>query len=517
MMNLFQTQSALQRGILYLMDIILLGSIGLFALPIVAPVAANGGPHGDYIATTDACAGCHRTHTGANARMLPNPVNDNALCFACHNGTGAAPTVVSTHGNTDFSPQAEGQFTLNCTQCHDPHGSYANLSSIKSDVLVLDGTTTQSTGPILFTALTGTNSFDDGVSPTNSRLCVACHDSAANPGYPMTNHTGGASHSGGNDFVGQNCTACHLHSADSDFNTIDGFMPSRGCTICHAAPQGNRREIVSEFGQTSHHVQGQVTDTDCLVCHDTSSHQAGTVYLNNVDVPGTSYAYNPADPTTAEPACLACHDADGANGAAPFSDGIMPPAIDANVWNTTTHAQPSANGAGTCFDCHTNGHGSVQTNILLDTYVMADYTNWDTTNYQLCWKCHDPARVVGRGRTTNAFSNLHWRHVGREQAPCVACHNPHTPHDAGEPGLVDFSYALANGFDMQLIGGYDAGSAFWVNGSTGYCYIACHGENHTPENYRRNSTNTLWGIIQGDFDYIYQTFLPLVYKNASGR
>ncbi len=79
---------------------------------------------------------------------------------------------------------------------------------------------------------------------------------------------------------------------------------------------------------------------------------------------------------------------------------------------------------------------------------------------------------------------------------------------------MDFSYALANGFDMQLIGGRTASTAFWINGNTGYCYIACHNKDHTPENYQRRSTNTLWRIVQPDYDYIFKVFLPLVYKDA---
>ena len=41
-------------------------------------------------------------------------------------------------------------------------------------------------------ATTGANSFDDGTSPTSSRLCVACHESSDNQGFPMTNHIGAA-------------------------------------------------------------------------------------------------------------------------------------------------------------------------------------------------------------------------------------------------------------------------------------------------------------------------------------
>lgn len=460
----------------------------------------------DLANLTTFCQSCHDTNGAARLATPLDPFGD-----------GNPPAVVSQHSNIDFNGGVEASFSVECMQCHTSHGS-SNLSNVNPSIYVNPQTLVH-TGPVVFTALTGTDSYDenDGGADVDD-ICATCHVNIANPGFPMTNHTGGDNHGGGTtSYAGQQCTVCHPHTADTTAATLDGFMPAGGCTACHASPQGTRRAVVNEFGQTSHHVQGQVTDTDCQVCHDTSNHQGGTVYINNVDLPGTSYAYNPADPSTVETACLACHDANGANGAAPFSDGIMPPVIDATLWGTTTHAQASANGAGTCFDCHTNGHGSPQTNILLDTYVMADYTNWNTANYQLCWKCHDPAKIVGTSKTNkavNAFDDLHWIHVDGEQTPCVACHNPHAPHDAGEQGLVDFSYALANGFDMQLIGGRTVSTAFWINGNTGYCYIACHNKDHTPKNYRRRSTNTLWRIVQPDFDYIFKVFLPMVYKDA---
>jgi len=56
---------------------------------------ADNGPHGDYTATTDACAGCHRAHTAQGSNLLV-ATSSTALCLTCHGvaGTGADTDVM---------------------------------------------------------------------------------------------------------------------------------------------------------------------------------------------------------------------------------------------------------------------------------------------------------------------------------------------------------------------------------------------------------------------------------------
>lgn len=139
------------------------------------------------------------------------------------------------------------------------------------------------TGPVTFTAVTGVNSFDDGVSATASRICVTCHVNTNNPGYPMNNHAGGANHSGGVDYSQTDCVTCHLHSADGFCPPVTDLSPV--VCACHSKPQdngdnvpvGGRRQIVGatggDFTRNSHHVSGSdsITDADCqgsaMKCH----------------------------------------------------------------------------------------------------------------------------------------------------------------------------------------------------------------------------------------------------------
>jgi predicted CXXCH cytochrome family protein len=417
----------------------------------------DAGPHGGYGVITDGCATCHRTHTAESAPLVASSASGNAFCLGCHDGSGASvPPYVSTHSNIDL-PGMEASFEILCIQCHNPHGS-SNLAGIREDVFVAYPDTTS--GPVVLSATSGADSYDDGEGNTASRVCTVCHDNSQNPGYPMANHIGGANHAGGVDYSGTDCTVCHPHSADTDTGTRDGFMPvGGGCTGCHAVaqdngdgvPVGGRRQITGtegDFVRASHHVAGEPEDADCNACHEQSQHMTGFVRLLNADNPELVYVLDGAgDPAELESFCLACHDANGAGGLPPFTDAQMPPVIDAIGWGAASHKSPAGY---SCIDCHDNGHGSNKVNLLAPWDAVPDGHTDDplVEEERFCGSCHDgdgpsssdisslfaaPTNWVATAAGENTNAGLNDRHdislsdqgISGAKIECSRCHDPH--------------------------------------------------------------------------------------------
>jgi thermitase len=402
-------------------------TINISAIP-----APGVSPHGMFNASTDTCAVCHRSHSAQSWGPLitypDSPYENNNFCMSCH---GSGSNAISTHSNRD-SVAIEQSFELLCIQCHDPHGNSPNLANIRKNAVMgtLPNTydnMVASSSQMVFTATTGTGSFDDGTSAAGSRLCVTCHQDAANPGAPMSIHTGGAGHSGGISYTGQDCTSCHPHSLDTDPVTRDGFTTS--CRACHSQPQDAgqgtpRRQIVgypngaggnnNDFMRASHHVSGNdtATEADCKTCHELSQHRLGKVRLYNQDNSATvytlDYRVNAADdPADYEAFCLSCHDANGQSGnTTPFSDKKLIPQIDTSLWSASQHNIIKLTFSASCLDCHSNGHGSNK------TYMQSSFSTtapWDWAflgsgtapadvmdqEEDFCFKCHQTGSATG--------------------------------------------------------------------------------------------------------------------------
>ncbi len=273
-------KNIMDKRIITLPSIFIIFIVLSFGLTFI--VYAQESPHGNYTPTTDVCAACHRTHTGSSAQLIAAPDEGNAFCNTCHDNVYAP--AMTTHNNQTYSSRAEASFSLACTQCHEPHGS-TNLENIKEAVQV-NPAFNITTGPVVFTANTGTNSYDDGTSDPASRICVTCHNNSNNPGYPMSNHIGGDNHLNGNDYSAQDCTVCHPHD--------NGFMHGAAgseCIACHGHDAGTLYDPDASYpytagteasqGNGSYQSHSTHTERDaddqrgpaiyCDSCHDTSN------------------------------------------------------------------------------------------------------------------------------------------------------------------------------------------------------------------------------------------------------
>ena len=181
--------------------------------------------------------------------------NLTTFCENCHDIDGAngdttpfsggeTPPTVTTHSNASDIGRAEGPFTQDCAQCHTGHGS-PNLSIVNREIVLAPGTTIT---PVVFTSITGTDSFDEVDTDDEDDLCATFHSNSDNPGYPMVDHAGGH-HGPGYDERGGNCTTCHPHDQDGNLATDDGLMPTGGtnCMACHDTAQ-NRGDVAGPAG-----------------------------------------------------------------------------------------------------------------------------------------------------------------------------------------------------------------------------------------------------------------------------
>lgn len=167
--------------------IVLIGlAVAVLLLGGAGSATADNGPHGGYTATTDACAGCHRAHTGVGPSLLVastayglcmtchgvtsggagtdvldglwvtgganTPLKGGGFAFATMNDsltTAVSSTVTSKHavnGMTGYTGDviwgigatnsgAGYNFTLECYTCHNPHGKSSSTNAATYRIL----------------------------------------------------------------------------------------------------------------------------------------------------------------------------------------------------------------------------------------------------------------------------------------------------------------------------------------------------------------------------------------------
>ncbi len=188
---------------------------------------ANGGPHGGYTATTDACAGCHRAHTAPGPRLLlANTTYD--LCITCHGSAGAGANTNVDDGyylsSRDDAPNgADGNVGAANTPDNAPllGGGFLNYGGNPvTSIHNADGTTAAAWG----------NGVNRGVTANltaGNLSCASCHDPHGSPNYRILKAT-----------INGNAVAVQQvdEGAAKDYDTEQwGTGMSSVCAACHDA------------------------------------------------------------------------------------------------------------------------------------------------------------------------------------------------------------------------------------------------------------------------------------------
>ena len=443
------------------------------------------------------CLSCHAPHFttsgGANGGqgdgyLLRLGIGD--ICFDCH-------TLADRAGGSHFDPSSGllwpgGQYGSNfpahsaekrgfCVNCHWPHGwpdddnmsqDYSRLWVERYDIA------------------------DDGSDPADAEdLCFTCHD-----GDPAGTDIRG-------EFAkGTNGADIFHHPVSDPEQTAGRSVECVDCHNPHKARPDNRLAGATGVDLAGNPVgPGTAQDRDvaqeevCFKCHGDSFNQSRPDTSNKrLDFQTTNSAFHPV----AGP---------GQNQSSNLQNALLGGLTTASTL--------------VCTDCHNNQatadaqgpasnsaqgpqgpHGSTNAAIRRAAYWtdLLGPEDWDPANFELCFLCHDPQKLVvarrfDEGASTNFYDdidgrdNLHWVHLedrsDKARATCKNCHfNIHSNQSADntqynidgvlfnspptnvKTHLVNFSP------DIQPFGGR-ARPEWWINTSTRErrCYLSCHG------------------------------------------
>ncbi len=349
-----------------------------------APATADGpiSPHLSAGPGTDGCAACHRSHTGQTNDTVKT-TSENALCFSCHDGTGANANVAAEYNDVNVPADNPGTSTyyahrldtvplhtsakvdefrgvLNrhsaCTDCHNPHSVNANLTQQTANGWAASGALSNITG--VNAGLT----WQDPIS-YEYQLCLKCHSryttllTSMTLTYNMTDKAAEFDPATNSyhpvEAAGKNATTAMQESLNGGTVWRLSTTSTIRCSMCH----GNYRLVGNPPAL------GTPAPAARLTTH--TSRYPGLLIANyrSRDLKPSTEAYNLADFSL----CYICHSA------APFTD---PSGNNRNDTNYRFHGYHTSNlnnigsggtdinilGAGQgnaiCAECHFEVHGT---------------------------------------------------------------------------------------------------------------------------------------------------------------
>lgn len=392
------------------------------------PVAAQG------------CDACHGPEQPGH--KFPLKRAGTAVCSFCH--------AALTGKSTVHAALKQG----NCTRCHNPHGSSTKflLTAASIHDLCRQCHPPETSGSVVH-------------GPYAAGGCTACHapHEADNP--QLTLRTGPehcyrchteiktrlASARSVHPPAAADCLKCHEpHVAPYPRLLREPLDDS--CKVCHKQVDDDARTATSRHGAV-------FTQRRCLNCHD--PHNARNPALLRQSMPDL---------------CLACHDQ-------PLTayDGHTVPEMKTRL--TTSRFLHGPVRAGECQACH-QVHGSSNTKLLKTYFTSAFYSDFELTNYALCFSCHEKALVLDEQTSTltgfrNGSRNLHYVHVNRVEKgrTCKACHEI---HGSSQPQHVADAVPFEGG-------GWALPIRFKRTTTGGGCAPGCH----QPYDYDREKPVTL--------------------------
>jgi predicted CXXCH cytochrome family protein len=385
------------------------------------------------------CTTCHDPHDNDFGNFLVKSELNGGLCKTCHQLTGyngitshdlSSKDVRGIPGptwpDTRFTTVGDNS-CMNCHRSHSAEGKERLLKALEEEVCLEchNGKVGQNIKSLLRKTSGHNIDFYRGIhDPTENILSVSVH---------------------------VECVDCHnphrLNNIPANAPNISGMLAGvSGMSITGSLKESALYEYEI-----------------CLKCHGQDKYRVTTTIRRMIDTSNIRVAINPTN---------ASFHAVAGQGKARWVPSLNPPyTLSTRLYCTDCHN--SSNSTRTGGSGPNGPHGSNYEYILERQYLTTDYTHWTEANYALCYKCHNPFILFNNN--LSGFEK-HETHVKEADTPCSVCHEPH-----GSPNNV----GLIN-FDTNVVfPNLEGELKFEVIGSTGYCYMQCHGQNHSPKEYKR--------------------------------
>ena len=327
------------------------------------PVLADNGPHrAGASSTTDACAGCHRTHAAQSAKLL-GVTAQTALCYTCHGTTGTGATTDVQDG-VQYAPVTTAQITsLTRTGSGTTYAGALRGGGFGQSVIDTALTGAGSTGANLgkigaLTAFAPTTSAHDigtagtswglgnisaGVSAGTSVTlnCGSCHDTHGNGKYRILKPTPENAYTGAYTGITPNVAAMSNVSIADTTNAATGYVYTTS-DYWHPEDTSTGNTYIANVSSW------------CTSCHTRylagsgsgSANSGDGIFMYRHQANGTTFAGT----GSTSPTCVQCHVAHGSNATTGTNGAAIP------MPGGTTAGRDSSllriNNRGVCEKCH---------------------------------------------------------------------------------------------------------------------------------------------------------------------
>jgi predicted CXXCH cytochrome family protein len=489
--------------------------------------AAPGQPTG----ASKMCLSCHdgtvalgsvrsrsdRITMNTGDRLPPGSTNlgvdlsdDHPISFAYTSGLALSDGRLRARWELPADVRLDANGDVQCTSCHDPHdnsrGHFLVRTTERGDLCIschqLDGwelsAHARSTRPVWDATrlgLAGKNVMDSA--------CDSCHQAHSAGGHEWLMRS---------DDEEENCLVCH-----------DGRVARtdlRSELSKYSAHDASRYRGLHQPGEQ---LGGEREHVECSDCHDPHSVSGDAVVRARglgsarapigqtlLGVPGVGVGGAPVAEARYEyEVCFRCHgDASRDLGVerrrqadsgslrlefAPFAASAHPVVNPSDSPESPSLVPALERGSMIrCTDCHNNDagpavggrgpdgpHGSRFAHLLERRYTTRDFTTESAIEYDLCYKCHERASILG-----DESFRTHKLHVVDNKTACSACHDPHGV-DATRAGGSDHTHLI--NFDLVVVEpeATTGRLEFEDRGRfAGSCTLACHGAQHLDLEYR---------------------------------